>query len=88
MFDAELVSRFEWLRHINHGDLATPPLFMVFDLLQLGDKDCRLEPLKVRRRALEKLIKGRRSSCRRAGSVRTDLLRGLRFCIVAMRAWW
>lgn len=58
MFDAELVSRFEWLRHINHGDLATPPLFMVFDLLQLGDKDCRLEPLKVRRRALEKLIKG------------------------------
>ncbi len=25
MFDAELVSRFEWLRHINHGDLATPP---------------------------------------------------------------
>ena len=29
VFDAELVSRFEWLRHINHGDLATPPLFMV-----------------------------------------------------------
>jgi hypothetical protein len=27
----------EWLRHINHGDLATPPLFMVFDLLQLGE---------------------------------------------------
>jgi ATP-dependent DNA ligase len=31
---------------------ATPPLFMVFDLLQLGEKDYRLEPLKVRRRAL------------------------------------
>ena len=52
VFDAELVSRFEWLRHINHEDLATPPLFMVFDLLQLGEKDYRLEPLKVRRKAL------------------------------------
>jgi len=58
VFDAELVSRFEWLRHINHGDLATPPLFMVFDLLQLGDKNYRPEPLKVRRKALEKLVKG------------------------------
>jgi bifunctional non-homologous end joining protein LigD len=58
VFDAELVSRFEWRRHLNHGDLATPPLFMVFDLLHLGDKDYRLEPLKVRRKALEKLVKG------------------------------
>jgi bifunctional non-homologous end joining protein LigD len=30
----------------------------VFDLLQLGPKDYRKEPLKVRRRALEKLLKG------------------------------
>ena len=28
VFDQELVSRFEWLRHLNHGDLATPPMFM------------------------------------------------------------
>jgi bifunctional non-homologous end joining protein LigD len=58
VFDSELVSRFEWLRHINHGDLATPPMLMAFDLLQLGPKDYRKEPLKVRRRALEKLLKG------------------------------
>jgi bifunctional non-homologous end joining protein LigD len=58
VFDAELVSRFEWLRHINHGDLATPPLLMAFDLPHLGEKDYRPEPLKVRRRALEKLVKG------------------------------
>lgn len=58
MFDAELVSRFEWLRHLNHGELATPPLTMVFDLLQLGGKDYRKEPLKVRRKALERLVKG------------------------------
>ena len=58
VFDAELISRFEWLRHLNHDALATPPLFMVFDLLQLGEKDYRPEPLKVRRRALEKVVKG------------------------------
>jgi hypothetical protein len=56
VFDAHFVSRFEWLRHLHHGDLATPP--MAFDLLRLGAKDYRAEPLKVRRRALEKLLKG------------------------------
>ena len=60
VFDEELVSRFEWLRHLNHGDLATPPLFMAFDLLHLGDKDYRPEPLKVRRRALEKLVRNQK----------------------------
>src|SRR5260370_30599194 len=57
-FDEDLVSRFEWLRHLNHGDLATPPLYMAFDLLQLGEKDYRPEPLKVRRKALERLPRG------------------------------
>src|SRR6266446_2892005 len=58
VFDEELISRFEWLRHLNHGDLAPPPVYMVFDLLRLGEKDFRPEPLKVRRKALEKLVKG------------------------------
>jgi bifunctional non-homologous end joining protein LigD len=58
VFDQDLVSRFEWLRHLHHGDLATPALFMAFDLLRLGEKDFRAEPLKARRRALEKLVKG------------------------------
>jgi bifunctional non-homologous end joining protein LigD len=57
VFDGELVSRFEWLRHLNHGDLATRPMLMAFDLLQLGEKDYRKEPLKVRRQALERLLK-------------------------------
>ncbi len=60
VFNEEFVSRFEWLRHLNHGDLATPPLFMSFDLLQLGEKDYRPEPLKVRRKALEKLVKNQK----------------------------
>ena len=58
IFDQDLVSRFEWLRHLNHGDLATPPLYMVFDLLGLGEQDYRNEPLRIRRRALEKLVRG------------------------------
>jgi ATP-dependent DNA ligase len=33
---------------------------MVFDLLQLEEENYRLEPLKVRRRALEKLVKGQK----------------------------
>ena len=60
VFYAELISRFEWLRHLNQGDLATPPLYMVFDLLELGEKDYKPEPLKVRRKALEKLVKGQK----------------------------
>ena len=59
VFAHELVSPFEWLRHLNHGDLATPPVYMVFDVFQLGEKDYRREPLKARRKALEKLVKGR-----------------------------
>jgi bifunctional non-homologous end joining protein LigD len=57
MFDQEFVSRFEWLRHLTQGDLATPPLYMAFDLLHLGEQDYRAEPLRIRRRALEKLVK-------------------------------
>src|SRR5260370_769236 len=34
VYDAQLVSRFEWLRHASPPDLSTPPLFMVFDCLQ------------------------------------------------------
>lgn len=60
VFDADLIPRFEWLRHLNHDDLATPPLLMVFDLLQLGETDYRKEPLKTRRKALEKLVKGQK----------------------------
>src|SRR4030095_7340759 len=57
VFDEQLVSRFEWLRHLNHGDLATPPLYMAFDILHLGEADYRQEPQRIRRRALERLVK-------------------------------
>ena len=41
-------------------NLATPPLYMVFDLLRLEAKDYRAEPLKVRRKTLEKLVRGQK----------------------------
>jgi ATP-dependent DNA ligase len=34
---------------------------MVFDLLQLGETDYRKEPLNIRRKALEKLVKGQKA---------------------------
>lgn len=60
VFDEELISRFEWLRRLHHEELSTPPMFIAFDLLRLEEKDYRPEPLRVRRRALEKLIRGQR----------------------------
>ena len=35
-YHEHLVSRFEWLRESPKDEIATPPMFMAFDLLQLG----------------------------------------------------
>jgi bifunctional non-homologous end joining protein LigD len=56
VYDAQLVSRFEWLRHASPPDLSTPPLFMVFDCLQVRGKDLRKEPLYVRRNVVEDVL--------------------------------
>src|SRR6266851_1442170 len=56
VYDAQLVSRFEWLRHASPPDLSTPPLFMVFDCLQACGKDLRSQPLYVRRNVIEDVL--------------------------------
>ena len=56
VYDAQLVSRFEWLRHASPPDLSTPPLFMVFDCLQARGKDLRKERLYVRRNVIEDVL--------------------------------
>ena len=56
VFDAQLVSRFQWLRRPDPPALATPPIYMVFDLLRRGTHDLRREPLHARRAALEHLV--------------------------------
>jgi len=58
VFDAQLISRFEWLRRRDPAAAATPPIFMVFDLLGSGPHDLRHEPLQTRRAALERLVGG------------------------------
>jgi bifunctional non-homologous end joining protein LigD len=56
IFDAQLVSRFEWLRSRPTDEVATPPLFMAFDCLVMSGKDLRDHPLRVRRDILERLL--------------------------------
>jgi bifunctional non-homologous end joining protein LigD len=56
IFDNQLVSRFEWMRHGKPPGVATPTMFMVFDCLYLEGADLRPRELRVRREALEKVI--------------------------------
>ena len=56
IFDQQLVSRFEWLRHGKPPGVATPPIFMVFDCLYLDGRDLRPLELRGRRETLEKVI--------------------------------
>jgi bifunctional non-homologous end joining protein LigD len=56
IYDRQLISRFEWLRHHKSPELATPPLFMVFDCLYAGSKDLRQQPLSERRNVLEDVL--------------------------------
>jgi bifunctional non-homologous end joining protein LigD len=56
VFDRQLISRFEWLRGRPEGDVATPPMLMAFDLLELDGEDHGKRPLRERRQALEHLL--------------------------------
>lgn len=56
VFDEKLVSRFHLLNDDSSGVIATPPVFIVFDVIQVGARDFRSQPLVERRRVLEDLI--------------------------------
>jgi bifunctional non-homologous end joining protein LigD len=60
VFDRQLISRFEWLRAQPKDDVATPPMLMAFDLLELDGEDQRKRTLRERRQALEHLLRGER----------------------------
>ena len=47
-YDEQMVSRFEWRRSDPGDEIATPPMFMALDLLQLGQTDLRPLPLRDR----------------------------------------
>ena len=46
IFDEQLISRFEWLRHRHREAVATPPIYMIFDVLLVGGEDLRRLPLR------------------------------------------
>ena len=56
VFDKALISRFEWLRGRPAHEPAPLPVYMVFDLLKLNGRDLREQPLRERRRLLERLV--------------------------------
>ena len=56
VFDAKLMSRFEWLRQQPPEEASTPPVFIAFDCLLIDKKDIRERPLFVRRNVLENLL--------------------------------
>jgi bifunctional non-homologous end joining protein LigD len=58
IFDKKLISRFEWLRHRQPPDAATPPLFMAFDCPYARGKDLRPRSLATRRNVLEDVLDG------------------------------
>lgn len=59
IFDRQRISRFEWLRARPKDEVSTPPMYMVFDLLQLDGENLRAQPLGERREALEQLAADR-----------------------------
>jgi bifunctional non-homologous end joining protein LigD len=56
VFDAQLRSRFEWLRHRQSEEVATPPVLIAFDLLYVKGRDLTKQPLQDRRPRLEDLV--------------------------------
>jgi bifunctional non-homologous end joining protein LigD len=55
VFD-QLRSRFDWLREPDPAAVATPPLFMAFDLLYHERRDLTARPLRDRRARLEDVV--------------------------------
>jgi bifunctional non-homologous end joining protein LigD len=56
VFDENLVSRFQLVGDSETGLVSTPPVFIAFDVLQVGSEDLRRRPLADRRPVLEDLI--------------------------------
>ena len=58
IFDERLRSRFDWLREPDGDAVATPPMFMAFDLLHQDGRELTGRPLRDRRVRLESAVAG------------------------------
>src|SRR5262245_24966099 len=56
IYDQQLRSRFDWLREPDPDAVASPPLFMAFDLLYCDRRDLTGRLLRERRRRLEDVV--------------------------------
>jgi len=58
IYDQRLRSRFDWLREPDPDAVATPPMFMAFDLLHQDGRELTGRPLRDRRAQLENVVAG------------------------------
>jgi len=58
IYDEKLRSRFDWLREPDADAVATPPVFMAFDLLHQDGREFTGRPLHERRARLEEAVAG------------------------------
>jgi bifunctional non-homologous end joining protein LigD len=58
IYDDKLRSRFDWLREPDPEAVATPPMFMAFDLLCRDGRDLTARPLRDRGARLERVVAG------------------------------
>ena len=58
IFDQAMRSRFDLLRQSDPTIIATPPIYMAFDVLYRAGQDLSLFPLRERRKHLEEVIAG------------------------------
>jgi ATP dependent DNA ligase domain len=58
IYDQQLRSRFDWLREPDPDAVASPPLYMAFDLLYQDRRDLTTRPLRDRRARLEDVVTG------------------------------
>jgi len=58
IYDDKLRSRFDWLREPDANAIATPPMFMAFDLLHQDGRELTGRPLRDRRARLENVVAG------------------------------
>src|SRR5215471_4043300 len=56
IFDEKFRSRFDWLREPDPDAIATPPMFIAFDLLHRNGRDSTGRPLRERRARLEDVV--------------------------------
>src|SRR6516165_6446985 len=56
IYDQQLRSRFDWLREPDADAVATPPMFMAFDLLHQDGRELTGRPLRERRARLEEVV--------------------------------